>query len=183
MSNNVIIVGGNGFVGREITMQWANRFPEAEIYITSRGDRKEIQGAHLHHVQVDVNDAQNFENALHGDEVDYIITLTYGSQDAVKTVRDFAEKHNLKAIGNVGIQDFGIPEMADFVSMKKDELKTLQEGSVRIANYDATVIWSKNRNDEIGKGVKAGNYDEMPPVSVEVVAEQLIDRTTKAWRA
>ncbi|WP_202905842.1 hypothetical protein [Staphylococcus carnosus] len=45
MSNNVIIVGGNGFVGREITMQWANRFPEADIYITSRGDRKEIQGA------------------------------------------------------------------------------------------------------------------------------------------
>ncbi|MHD0396694.1 NAD-dependent epimerase/dehydratase family protein [Staphylococcus simulans] len=182
MSNNVIIVGGNGFVGREITTQWANRFPNAEIYITSRSDRKEIQGEHLHHVQVDVNDAQSFENALDGDAVDYIITLTYGSQDAVKTVRDFAEKHNLKAIGNVGIQDFGIPEIADFVNMKKAELKTLQEGSVRVANYDATAIWSENRNDEIGKAIKAGDYDALPPVSVEVVAEQLIDRTTKAWR-
>ena len=183
MSNNVIIVGGNGFVGRELTMQWANRFPEAEIYITSRGDRKEIQGAHVHHVQVDVNDAQSFENALYGDEADYIVTLTYGSQDAVTTVRDFAEKHNLKAIGNVGIVNFAIPEMADFVSMKKEELKTLKEGSVRVANYDATVIWSKNRHDEIGKGIKNGDYDEMPPVSVEVVAEQLIDRITQAWKA
>lgn len=183
MSHNVIIVGGNGFVGRELTMQWANRFPEAEIYITSRGDRKEIQGAHVHHVQVDVNDAQSFENALYGDEADYIVTLTYGSQDAVTTVRDFAEKHNLKAIGNVGIVNFGIPEMADFVTMKKEELKTLQEGSIRVANYDATVIWSKSRHDEIGKGIKNGDYDEMPPVSVEVVAEQLIDRITQAWKA
>lgn len=43
MSNNVIIVGGNGFVGREITMQWANRFPEADIYITSRGIEKKFK--------------------------------------------------------------------------------------------------------------------------------------------
>ena len=62
-------------------------------------------------------------------------------------------------------------------------MKTLEEGSVRVANYDATVIWSENRHDEIGKGIKNGAYDEMPPVSVEVVAEQLINRITQAWKA
>ena len=178
---NIVLVGGNGYIGREITRQWLKRDSEVQIYVTSRSSRQEITDSRVHHIQVDVNDAPAFEKAL-PEKVDYIVNLTYGSMNALKTIRDFAEKHGCQAIGNIGC-NAAVSGFADFVKMKENELQFLREGKVRVANYDVTVAYGVDRNDDLLKAVQSGAFDELPPVHVEVAARLLIDRLTKDWIA
>lgn len=177
----IVLVGGNGYIGREITRQWLKRDSEGQIYVTSRSERQEIKDSRVHHIQVDVNDAQAFEKAL-PERVDYIVNLTYGSMDAIKTIRDFAEKHGCQAIGNIGCNAVA-PGFEDFVKMKESELQFLREGKVPVANYDVTVAYGADRDDDLVKAVQSGVFDEMPPVHVEVAARLLIDRLIKDWIA
>lgn len=177
----IVFVGGNGYIGRELTKQWLNRDSEAQFYVTSRSDRQEIKDSRVQHIQVDVNDDAAFEKAL-PDKIDYIVNLTYGSMDALKNIRDFAEKHGARAIGNISC-NAAIPGFEDFVKVKERELQFLQEGKVRVANYELTVAHGADRNDDLLKVVQSGNFDELPPVHVEVVARLLIDRLTKDWLA
>lgn len=177
----IVLVGGNGFIGREITRQWLKRDSEVQIYVTSRSERQEIEDSRVHHIQVDVNAAQAFEKAL-PEKVDYIVNLTYGSMDAIKNIRDFAEKHGCRAIGNIGCNATS-SGFEDFVKMKENERRYLQKGKVRVANYDVTIAYGADRNDDLAKAVQSGIFDELPPVHVEVVARLLIDRLTKDWIA
>ena len=71
----VVLVGGNGYIGREITRQWLKRNSAVQIYVTSRSERQEIKDSRVHHIQIDVNDAAAFEKSL-PEKVDYIVTLT-----------------------------------------------------------------------------------------------------------
>ncbi|WP_101696246.1 NAD-dependent epimerase/dehydratase family protein [Clostridium minihomine] len=178
----IVLVGGNGYIGREVTRQWLKRDPEAQIYVISRSDRQAIKDERIHHIQVDVNDATAFDIAL-PEKIDYIVNLTYGSMDAIKSIRDFAENHGAQAIGNIGVCDMKAPEFADFVNMKRNELNNLQAGTVRVENVDITVAYGVDRDDDIAKMIQAGHFDSASPIRVEIVACQLIDQLTKSWLA
>lgn len=182
--STIVLVGGNGYIGREITRQWLAQDPEAQFYVTSRSNRQEIIDSRVHHIQVDVNNAAAFESAL-PEKVDYIVNLTYGSMDALKAIRDFAEKHGVQAIGNISCNaaNAAVPGFGDFVKMKDNELQFLKEGKVRVADYDLTIAYGADRNDDLLKMVQSGAMDALPPVHVEVVAHLLIDRLTKNWLA
>lgn len=177
----IVLVGGNGYIGREVTRQWLKRDSEARLYVTSRSGRQEIKDSRVHHVQVDVNDPAAFEKALPG-KIDYIVNLTYGSMDALKTIRSFAEEHGAQAIGNISCTA-AIPGFEDFVEMKEAELKFLRKSKVRVANYALTVAYGADRNDALLKAIQSGSFDALPPVHVEVAARLLIDRLTRDWLA
>ncbi|ULQ60971.1 NAD(P)H-binding protein [Brucepastera parasyntrophica] len=177
----IVLVGGNGYIGREVTRQWLKRDTDAQLYVTSRSVRQEIKDSRVHHIQADVNDDAAFEKALPG-KVDYIVNFTVGSMDALKTIRDFAEKHGAKAIGNINF-NAAVPGLEDFAEMKGNELEFLREGKVRVANYDLTIAYGADRNDDLLKTIQSGALDELPPVHVEVVARLLIDRLTRDWLA
>lgn len=177
----IVLVGGNGYIGREITRQWLKRDLEAQLYITSRNDRQEIKDSRIHHIQVDVNDAYAFDKAL-PEKIDYIVNLTYGSADAMKTIREAAEKHGAQAIGNFGVDKAKVSDaFQEFAGMKEHELQILQEGNVRVANYDITIAYGADRSDDLQKAIQAGAFNDFPPVHVEVAARQLIDRLTRNW--
>lgn len=180
----VVLVGGNGYIGREITRQWLERDGEAEFYVTSRSDRQEVKDARVHHIQADPNAAETFAKEL-PQKVDYVVNLTYGSMDALKTIRDFAESHGAQAIGNISCNaaDAAMPGFGDFAKMKDTELQFLKEGKVRVADYDLTIAYGAGRNDDLAKGIAAGAMNALPPVHVEVVARLLIDRLTQNWLA
>lgn len=182
--STIVLVGGNGYIGREITRQWLQRDADAQLYVTSRSDRHEIEDPRVHHIQVDVNDAQAFEAALPA-QADYIVNLAYGSMDALRTIRDFAENHGAQAIGNISCNaaDAALPGFADFAKMKDAELRFLKEGKVRVADYDLTIAYGAGRNDDLSKAIAAGAMDALPPVHVEVAARLLIDRLTRDWLA
>ncbi|WP_283680147.1 NAD(P)H-binding protein [Lentilactobacillus sp. Marseille-Q4993] len=176
--SKVILVGGNGYIGTEITKQWVKRDPESEFYVTSRSDRESVKGDNIHHIKVDVNDAEAFEKAL-PDTADYIVCLTYGSMDAVKNIRAYAEKHHVQAIGNINA--IVLHGTSDFSEMKQKELDYLLESDVRVENVNLTTAFSADRNDEIGKEIKAGKRNENSPMHVSVVARMMIDQLTQAW--
>lgn len=174
----IILVGGNGYIGSEITRQWVKRDPSSDFYITSRSNRATVKGDHIHHVKVDVNDAEAFEKAL-PDKADYIVCLTYGSMDAVKSIREYAETHGVQAIGNLNA--IKVHGTSGFTEMKQKELDYLEQSAVRVENVNVTVAYSADRNDEIGKAIKQGKYNDNAPMHVEIIARQLIDQLTQAW--
>lgn len=179
----IVLVGGNGYIGREVTRQWLARDPEAELYVTSRSDRHEIEDGRVHHVKVDVADAAAFEAAL-PEKVDYLVNLVYGNSEAMDAMREFAEKHGVQAIGNVGVDAEAVGEgFADFARMKEGELGLLQEGSVRVANVSVPIVYGVDRDDDLAKMVRSGAMDGLPPIHVEVVARLLIDRLVRDWIA
>lgn len=177
----VILVGGNGYIGREITRQWLKRDSDVEIYVTSRSDRQEIKDERVHHIQVDVENFEEFEKSVPHD-ADYIVSLIYGSMEGLKTIRNFSEKHGVKAIGNINAVAKA-PGFEEFVAMKNNELDFLSERNVRVANYDLTIAYGADRDDDLANAIRAGYMDAIHPVRVEVVACCLIDELLKSWLA
>lgn len=175
----VVLVGGNGYIGSEVTRQWLTRDSEARFIVTSRSDRRAVDDARIEHVQVDVNDAVAFEKALPS-SADYVVNLTYGSNDALENIRKYAEGHGVQGIGNVGCI-VSAPGFEDFVAMKNAELEFLREGEVPVANYDLTIAYGEGRDDDLARMVAAGALNEQNPVHVGVVARLLIDRLTLDW--
>lgn len=175
----VVLVGGNGYIGREITQQWLERDPKAEFYVTSRTDRHVVEDPRVHHVQVNPEDAAAFEQAL-PESADYVVNLTYGSVAVLNSLRIYAERHGAQAIGNINAVAT-TPGFEDFVAMKKAELEYLRKSDVRVANVDLTAAYGASRDDELAARIKSGALDDQSPVHVEIVACLLIDRLLREW--
>ncbi|MBS5886491.1 MAG: NAD(P)H-binding protein [Clostridium sp.] len=177
----IVLVGGNGYIGREITKQWLKRDSDIQIYVTSRSGRQEIKDERVHHIQVDVENYEEFEKSIPSD-IDYIVSLIYGNMEGLKTIRKFSEKHGIKAIGNINAVA-NAPGFEEFVAMKNNELDFLKESSVRVANYDLTIAYGSDRDDDLANAIRAGYMDAVHPVRVEIVACSLIDELLKSWLA
>lgn len=176
--DNIVLIGGNGYVGSEVTKQWLERDKNATFFVVGRHEGNTVNDPRVKFVQQDASDY----DALNADlpkDIKYIVVFTYNNMDIIKNVKKLAESHNTEEIGYINATT--APE--DFMKMKADELKELQTGSTPVVVVDASAIWGNGRNDDIGKMIKAGKLDAMKPINVKIVAELLIDDMTKAWLA
>jgi UDP-glucose 4-epimerase len=183
----IVLLGGNGYIGKEVIRQWLERDTEAQLFVVGRPIPQDSSNARLHYIQADVSKYEELEKSLPR-QVDYLVNLTYGTMDIVKAMRKFAEEHHVKVMGYINailspsaLAEFGDNrEATDFVKMKLDLLTYLQESKIRVASINLTVAYG-NRTDDIGKMISTGQLDSFNPVRVEIAACMLIDEVVKNW--
>lgn len=184
---NIILLGGNGYLGREVTKQWLAKDSTAVIYTVSRSGKNKFADKRVINLQADVSNYYAVEKVL-PEKFDYIVDFVGRPEkdaalsDKVNTqpalvMKKIAEKSQVKAMGFIG----GLLGPKHFLNTKAELIATLQKSPVRLAYVTPTLIYGADRNDSMSKMVPFLKFfglfsKSMKPVRVEEVASELIDK-------
>lgn len=109
---NVVLLGGNGYIGRNVTEKWLKKDPSAVFYVISRSGKNQLANARIHNLAADVADYQAVAAVL-PDKVDYIVDFVGRPENdaiAFEQVNDkpacvmlqIAKDKHVKAMGFIG---------------------------------------------------------------------------------
>lgn len=178
---NIVLLGGNGYIGREVTRQWLERDPEAQFCVVSKSGKNELVDARVHNVQADCHDV-NAVAAVLPEKVDAIANFVggMGGRDVnvppAQVMLKLASERDIPVMGFIG----GKLGNKDFTSSKAEACKILRESGRAVAIVEPTLVYGAGRSDKLAKMVPllkfCGVFNKgMKPVTVEEVASQLID--------
>lgn len=176
---NIVVIGGNGYIGKEIIKQILKKKSQYRVYNVNRSMKENNEEPSISSIALDASDYSKLEENL-PQNVDYLINLTYGDFNIIKNVRLFAETHHVRRIGNINSKVKN-PAFRDFVTMKNKELAYLLEGQVPVANYDLSIAYGNGRNDNLAKEIEQGAWNEEHPVKVDLVAKLLLNDLFQDW--
>lgn len=71
---NIVLLGGNGYIGRHLTEMWINKNNDIKIYTISRSGKNKFEHPNVVNIKADVNDFEKIGKLL-PQEVDFIINL------------------------------------------------------------------------------------------------------------
>lgn len=187
---NIVLLGGNGYIGRNTTKEWMKRDPEAMFFVVSRSGKNELESDHIVNIQDDLKDVEALKGKLPA-QVDYIVnfvgaaavpkgvdkTLSEINIEPAKVARELGEYYNVKAIGAIG----GKLGTKDFVTAKADMLAYLREGSIPVAAVEPTLVIGAGRKDTLTRMAPLLKcigvfYKNAKPVQVEDVVKELVDK-------
>lgn len=187
---NIVLLGGNGYIGRNTTKEWLKRDPEAMFFVVSRSGKNSLEDDRIVNIQDDLTDVEALKGKLPA-EVDYIVsfvgvaavpkgsdkTLSELNIAPAKVERALAEAYNVKAMGAIG----GKLGSKAFTKSKSDMLDYLRESSIPVEAVEPTLVYGAGRKDALTKMVPIlkffGMFSKtMKPVQVEDVARELVDK-------
>lgn len=187
---NTVILGGNGYIGRNITKYWLNKDKNMNFIILSRSGKNELKDDRITNIAVDVTDYDKVINVL-PDDIDYIVDLVGGLDDNVDilkkmntepavVMKQVAENKNVKAMAYVG----GVLGSKDFTKVKKDVIDMLKQSNVNLVTVEPTLVYGNGRSDSLTKMVPLLKFfgifsKKMKPVHVDDVSRELVDKITK----
>lgn len=183
----LVLLGGNGYIGREISRQWCQRDSQIQIYTVSRSGKNSLQTTNIHNLQADVTDYQAVLKQL-PERVDYIVDLVGGpnkdpqqlinnNQKPAEVMLKIAENKHVKAMGIIS----GRLGDASFVKIKAAIIKQLKQSPIPLAYVEPTLVYGAGRADALAKMVPLLKFfglfsKKFKPVPVEEVAQQLINQ-------
>lgn len=181
----IILFGGNGYIGRELTQQWLARDSAAQFYILSRSGQNTLQAARVHNIAVPVDDFAAVNQVIPA-QIDYIVDLVGRpvkdpaqlsaiNQQPATVMQQVAETHQAKAMGMIG----GRLGPKAFVTMKSTIIQQLQSSSVRLAVVEPTLVYGGDRQDSLAKLIPLfkllGHFNaKLKPITVTEVAQNLL---------
>ncbi len=182
---NVVILGGNGYVGTTIIEQWSKQDKNAEFFAISRSGNGKLCNPNVHYLKADVTKLQEVE-AILPQKCDYIIDCvgtyskdakeldTYNTKPA-KVMLQIADKRPVKALGYIG----GVMGPKAFVESKAGVIQMLKSSRHKIAYVEPTLIYGNGRSDSMAKMVPMMKFlglfsKKLKPVEVNHLADQLI---------
>lgn len=187
---NIVLLGGNGYLGRNFTKNWLDHDKDSHFYVLSRSGQNQLANPAITNIKVDVTDEQAALNAI-PDNIDYIIDFVGApsndpqefenlNQKPAHVMRAVAEKKNAKAMGFIG----GILGPKKFTTVKKELIKYLQASSVPLAYVEPTLVYGAGRKDKMTRNVPVlkflGNFSaKFKPVLVGDVVEELRQKLIK----
>lgn len=71
---NVVLLGGNGYLGRNLTKHWLKADPDATFYVVSRSGKNKLTDPRIINVSADVTDSKQVAKYLLA-KLDYIVDL------------------------------------------------------------------------------------------------------------
>lgn len=187
----VVMLGGNGYIGRTVASHWLQRDPEVELIVLSRSGRNQLTSSRIHNQVVDVTDQAAVLAATPAD-VDYLIDFVGApekdpvafeklNQQPARVMRAVAEARGAKAMGFVQGQ---LGDKA-FVTGKAQIAADLAQSPVPLAVVNPTLVIGNGRSDQLTKLVPLLKFlglfsRRFKPVDVNQVAEELIGKLVAA---
>lgn len=186
----VVLLGGNGYIGRNVTELWLQKDPEANFYVVSRSGKNELSNPRIHNIAADVTDFQAVSQQL-PEQVDYIVDFVGRpeSDDAAfikvndkpaQVMLEIAKEKNVQAMGFIG----GLLGPKKFLEGKKRIAMKLRASGISTEVVEPTVVYGNGRSDALAKMVPVFKFfglfmKNMKPVQVSDVADELVTKMVK----
>ena len=181
----IVMLGGNGYIGRNVTEKWLKADSDAEFIIVSRSGHNLLKDERIQNVVADSSDYEAV-NAVLPEKVDYIIDFVGRPEKDVenfKKVNDMpadvmlriAKEKNVKAMGFIG----GILGDKAFVQGKKKIAEKLKASGICTEVVNPTLVYGNGRKDSMTKMVPLLKFfgifsKNMKPVDVNDVADEMV---------
>lgn len=186
---NVILLGGNGYIGRHFTTAWLQRNEDVMFYVISRSGRNKLESERIKNLRADVSDFKSVQAVL-PEKVDYIINFVGGPEKDLQKLNRrnklpaevmlaVAEEYNVSHLGFIG----GTLGPKSFVNIKSQIITMLESSGRKISYVQPTLVYGKDRNDSMSKIVPLlkffGIFNKgLRPVYIDDVTSELIDKIT-----
>ncbi|MEJ5922224.1 NAD-dependent epimerase/dehydratase family protein [Bifidobacterium thermophilum] len=189
----IVLLGGNGYIGRAVTREWLARDPDALITVLCGSGHNELNDPRVTTIKADIHDRQAVSEAL-PTRIDYIADFIGGprndpdslrrdNDEPADTMLQIARQRKVKAMGFIG----GTFGPKTFVSTKRSIIERLRrEGSpIPLAVVEPTVVYGAGRHDAIARAIPLLKFcglfnHSMRPMRVENVARTFVDRMLAA---
>lgn len=185
--SEVVMLGGNGYLGRNVTEKWLAKDPEAKFTVVSRSGKNALTGDRITNVQADCTDVSSVRKVL-PEKVDYIVDFVGRPEKDPEEFRrqndlpadvmlELAKEKNVKAMGMIG----GVLGPKTFVEGKKRIIGKLKASGIRTESVSPTLVYGNGRKDSMTKMVPLLKFfgifsKNMRPVDVNDVAEELVEK-------
>lgn len=185
---NIVLLGGNGYIGTNVVKYWRQKDPTAQFYIVSRSGKSEVSGENIHDICADATNFEQTDEKL-PEEITYIADLIGGPEkhpDKFKKLNDLpaqtmlkvAEKHHVKSMGFIGAS------MGDkhFIDGKQRIIKMLNNSGIPLAVVSPTLVFSDGHKDKIAAIMDIiGIFSKKRrPITVTEVAGDFVNKIVKA---
>jgi nucleoside-diphosphate-sugar epimerase len=183
--DTVVMLGGNGYIGRNVTMKWMEKDPEARFVVVSRSGRNQLKDDRIVNVQADSSDYESVRKVL-PEHVDYVIDFVGRPEkdpEEFRKVNDMpadvmlriAREKNVKAMGMIG----GVLGPKSFTEGKKRIIARLKASGIRTETVSPTLVYGNGRKDATVKMVPLLKFfgifaKNLKPVDVNDVADELV---------
>lgn len=149
---NFVLLGGNGYLGRNF-VQYAQRHdPTAHFYVVSRSGKNQLKDPAITNISTDITAKAKIPDLP--DQIDYVVDFIGGptknpaesraiNDEPAALMQKLAEDHQAKAMGFIG----GILGPKKFVQAKKQIINRLQKSPVRLAYVEPTLVYGNGRHD------------------------------------
>ena len=181
------MLGGNGYLGRNVTEKWMQKDPEARFVVVSRSGKNQLSDDRIQNVQADCTDYDSVKEVL-PEKVDYIVDFVGRPVDDPEEFRKandmpadvmlrIAKEKNVKAMGMIG----GILGPKSFVEGKKRIIDKLKSSGIRTEYVNPTLVYGNGRKDSMTRMVPLLRFfgifsRKLRPVDVNDVAEELVGK-------
>lgn len=186
---NIVLLGGNGYIGRAVTEEWLQRDKEINFYVISRSGENKLKHAQIINLRADVTKHEEIRNILPA-TIDCIVDfigrpekdtneLIKNNQLPAEVMLSLATELNVATIGFIG----GTLGPSSFVRIKKDILNMLKTSGKKVVYVEPTLVYGKDRTDNMAKMAPLlkvfGLFKKsLRPVRVEDLAKEFIDKLT-----
>ncbi|MFZ2352938.1 NAD-dependent epimerase/dehydratase family protein [Paucilactobacillus nenjiangensis] len=181
---NIVLLGGNGYLGRNFTEKIVGMNPEIDVLVLSRSGKNSLSKPQIENIAVDLNDYDAVKNSL-PDQIDYIVDfigrpekdatqLRAINMQPVELMKRLAEEKQVKAMGMIG----GVLGAKSFVNIKAEAIQLLKTSSIPLAYVEPTLVYGNGRQDSMTKMVPLLKFfglfaKNMKPVDVNEVVSDL----------
>lgn len=190
---NILMLGGNGYLGRNVTKIWLQKDSNAVFYIVSRSGKNILNNHRIINIQDDVTSAKKLNSKIPV-KIDYIIDFigfaskpkesnqTFEELNVMpaKVMIELAKEHQVKAQGYIG----GALGNKEFKEIKKKIINMLIDSGVPTEIISPTLVYGDNRRDKFTKLVPFLKFmgifvSGLRPVKVEDVSSQFVNQMIK----
>lgn len=184
MTCHLVLLGGNGYIGRAFTQYWQQLDPDATFWVLSRSGHNHLTGPQIHNLAVDVTDATaaaavvpaQFDvivDFIGRPEKDPATSQAVNDQPAL-VMQHLAETHGATVMGFIG----GRMGPRAFLNTKTRLIQQLATSTVPLAVVNPTLVYGGDRQDTLVKLVPflrfAGWFKPaLRPVTVTTVVAEL----------
>ncbi len=185
--STVVMLGGNGYIGRNVTEKWLEADPEAVFIVVSRSGKNQLVNERITNVSADSASYESV-SAVIPEHIDYIVDFVGRPEkdpDEFKRINDapadvmlqIAKEKKVKAMGLIG----GILGPKSFVQGKKRIAEKLASSGIRTEVVNPTVVYGNGRDDSMTKMVPLLKFfgifsKTMKPVHVNDVASEMVKK-------